>query len=946
MAATGKDDSDDQLTTAARAAIARKDTPAAGKRRVVAKPLPGDAPAGDPAESPVPAPEAGSGIWDSFAQTLEAAIAHVTRLEETAAERQEFTARQQAETALLRTVAGERREVLERQHADAATRLRESVASVAALRSEAERSQEAHAAAVARSDVLQRSADERLALIDRLQAESAGLRADAEERLVLIQRQQAESIALGAALTALQADLALARRALAEAETALAERAGRIAALERQVAESAAIRERERDAARARADRDLDQRTTLNARNDGLAADLAVEIASAVAARASSQAALADLQKRLDEVTRAAHLQQEAAAAERARLAAAAQAAAVELSAERVITARQRAIIAWWEGMPLRARVDDALRRAAKRLVVGSITHHGRPSAAPRPVDVLILAAGDAGALSTTLRSLDLQGHPLASIVVVGAARDPDARPGAVHLPDAPMVRTVPAALAAMTGSALLVLAAGDELHPGALAWAAPRAAHPRSLVIGSTDWRRDGRIHSSGRARLRDAFDFLASDGSWTPRGYLMSHHLAAAAADDVRATGGEAVDAAGYWAWTFHILRRGRLRLGASLAICGPASLACAPPSTFAAARAHCAGSFSTLGRLRRLAGRALRGLGHARERGAAPVAAADGIVSHGAILPGEFGPPERFLFSSRDRRRGDPLISHWYLHPSSQIATCVPTLTPERLAEAYARRAPQTPDVPSTFPGRRFPVLPGLRSAATATAVRHRVIRTWLNGGTWSAGRHALCAGCHDPAQAALLATCGFATTVLSSDPAIIQWSGEHALGAFAAGTWDAHLAVPTGRLFDVIWLGETLEKWYDPAFLLRRLHPLLAPGGTLLIETPNLGARTRQRFARHWSLWDAPYRRFIFSARSLASTAATAGFAVARLRTCTGADDIARSLALAHSSDGDAVPDAPDLPAAWLAEAQAIAGVNRVLADPFGRGDWLVAALIKA
>lgn len=98
------------------------------------------------------------------------------------------------------------------------------------------------------------------------------------------------------------------------------------------------------------------------------------------------------------------------------------------------------------------------------------------------------------------------------------------------------------------------------------------------------------------------------------------------------------------------------------------------------------------------------------------------------------------------------------------------------------------------------------------------------------------------------------------------------------------WDdeaAPLAVPTESI-DLIWAGETIEHVGDGEAWLGELHRVLAPGGRLLLTTPDHPfllrlrlALSRRAFDEHVAPWQDHLR--FFSAASLRELLDRAGFA---------------------------------------------------------------------
>lgn len=89
-------------------------------------------------------------------------------------------------------------------------------------------------------------------------------------------------------------------------------------------------------------------------------------------------------------------------------------------------------------------------------------------------------------------------------------------------------------------------------------------------------------------------------------------------------------------------------------------------------------------------------------------------------------------------------------------------------------------------------------------------------------------------------------------------------------------------PQGH-FDYVLLNQVIEHFPDPGALLHRIRGVLAPGGTVVITTPNGGGILRRVFGKRWIHWHAPYHVQIFTRRSMLNLARTHGYDVRLLRT---------------------------------------------------------------
>jgi 2-polyprenyl-3-methyl-5-hydroxy-6-metoxy-1,4-benzoquinol methylase len=112
-----------------------------------------------------------------------------------------------------------------------------------------------------------------------------------------------------------------------------------------------------------------------------------------------------------------------------------------------------------------------------------------------------------------------------------------------------------------------------------------------------------------------------------------------------------------------------------------------------------------------------------------------------------------------------------------------------------------------------------------------------RAWLRAGVRS-GDRALDLGCGDGAFTAELAAAGAASVigVDVAEAALVRARARHPGIRFERVPFDGALGFADGR-FDVVWASEVIEHVADTARLLSELRRVLAPGGRLLLTTPN-------------------------------------------------------------------------------------------------------------
>jgi SAM-dependent methyltransferase len=89
----------------------------------------------------------------------------------------------------------------------------------------------------------------------------------------------------------------------------------------------------------------------------------------------------------------------------------------------------------------------------------------------------------------------------------------------------------------------------------------------------------------------------------------------------------------------------------------------------------------------------------------------------------------------------------------------------------------------------------------------------------------------------------------------------------------------LLTPLGEAeYDVVTLRHVLEHIDQPGLALARIHAALAPGGVLLISTPNTRSLACKRGREYWFHLDAPRHLHLFNEENLAQLLEHSGFTV--------------------------------------------------------------------
>jgi 2-polyprenyl-3-methyl-5-hydroxy-6-metoxy-1,4-benzoquinol methylase len=87
----------------------------------------------------------------------------------------------------------------------------------------------------------------------------------------------------------------------------------------------------------------------------------------------------------------------------------------------------------------------------------------------------------------------------------------------------------------------------------------------------------------------------------------------------------------------------------------------------------------------------------------------------------------------------------------------------------------------------------------------------------------------------------------------------------------------------RSFGLVVMQQVIEHVINPRDVLTRVHDLLAPGGAVVLETPNAASWDHWLFSRrYWGGYHIPRHLVLFNAKSLSRLLDTLGFRVERVR----------------------------------------------------------------
>jgi len=131
-----------------------------------------------------------------------------------------------------------------------------------------------------------------------------------------------------------------------------------------------------------------------------------------------------------------------------------------------------------------------------------------------------------------------------------------------------------------------------------------------------------------------------------------------------------------------------------------------------------------------------------------------------------------------------------------------------------------------------------------------------------------------GCGSGRFLAQAAAAGWRVMGIDFDEAAV--AAARAIPGVDAQAMDMHDPALDDERFDGIAFNNVIEHLPDPARVFARCHALLAPGGRVVMVTPNIQAQCHTVFGEHWRGLEVPRHIHIFSADALRKFATDAGF----------------------------------------------------------------------
>lgn len=122
-------------------------------------------------------------------------------------------------------------------------------------------------------------------------------------------------------------------------------------------------------------------------------------------------------------------------------------------------------------------------------------------------------------------------------------------------------------------------------------------------------------------------------------------------------------------------------------------------------------------------------------------------------------------------------------------------------------------------------------------------------------------------------------GWLATGLEPDPAAAAAARASSGAEVMVGGVEQVPASLTG-CFERITMSHVIEHVHDPVDVLSRCRELLAPGGSLWLETPNVDSAGHASFGADWRGLEPPRHLILFNSAALESTLRRAGFAQIR------------------------------------------------------------------
>jgi glycosyltransferase involved in cell wall biosynthesis/SAM-dependent methyltransferase len=326
---------------------------------------------------------------------------------------------------------------------------------------------------------------------------------------------------------------------------------------------------------------------------------------------------------------------------------------------------------------------------------------------------------------------------------------------------------------------------------------------------------------------------------------------------------------------------------------------------------------------------------------------------------LSPIDGKPVERLLFSTPDTRFGEQEINYVYLDDRHDIAITHPPIDPDKLDGLYRKyySSPPTEMVLPTgaspyreFNGRRIWEKILLRLAVEK--LDRFLPNSWADN-TLAELKQVLKASKIDTKKPLCFLDTGcFEGHLLDQIREKTKWiafglePNDHAVEVARSkghSVWHGHAedaveSIPEKHQFNVIFMGQSIEHVDDPVRVLRRLRLLLAPGGVLVMSTPNLDSIEIDHFGPTWAHWHVPYHRYIFSKKGLYSLVAQVGLLPTEFRSFSHPYWTTMSIAQNRLGLGGSASHAVNFDPAFSLRARRYQFWKKLIWNRFGKGDY--------
>lgn len=327
--------------------------------------------------------------------------------------------------------------------------------------------------------------------------------------------------------------------------------------------------------------------------------------------------------------------------------------------------------------------------------------------------------------------------------------------------------------------------------------------------------------------------------------------------------------------------------------------------------------------------------------------------------ALSPVDAKPAERLLFSATDSRFGEKEINYIYLDSRHNIAITYPPIENAKLEELYRKfySSPPTelqfPEGPSPYrhyDGKRR--WEKLLLQLPVERLERFFPQLWADNTLDELDIMLNSAGIDASGPLRFLDTGCFEGDLLARIRDNKPWLGhglepnETAVAKARAkdlNVWcgqaeDACNIIPESFHFDVIFMGQSIEHVDNPVLVLRRLRQLLAPGGVIVLSTPNLDSREIDWFGPTWAHWHPPFHRYIFSREGVYALAKQTGLQPAGFKTFSHCYWTTMSIARNMLGLAGSVSHAINFEADLCLRAQRINFWQQILWNRLGKGDY--------